>query len=155
MHAIHITSAKRKDLKKILELQYIAYQSEAILLNNFSIPPLEETLDDVERQFREGVILKAVDKEGKIIGSVRGRPDDDTLLIGKLIVHPDFQGQGIGSRLLTEIERQCPRPRYELFTSDRSAKNLSLYERKGYVRFQQRQAAPGLTLVYLEKFSAA
>lgn len=31
--------ANKADLKKILELQYLAFQSEAIVINNFSIPP--------------------------------------------------------------------------------------------------------------------
>ena len=37
--------AKAADLPDILDLQYLAYQSEAKLLNNFSIPPLQEKLE--------------------------------------------------------------------------------------------------------------
>ena len=40
---IQIEKAIETDLDEILNLQRLAYQSEAILLNNFSIPPLMQT----------------------------------------------------------------------------------------------------------------
>ena len=138
------------DLPEILELQRFAYQSEAILLNNFSIPPLTQTLSAVEIEFQNGVFLKAVE-DSRIIGSVRGYVKDPTLYIGKLIVHPDFRGKGIGTSLLTAIEQLYPACRYELFTSAKSEKNLRLYERQGYRRFAEKSISPELSFVYLEK----
>lgn len=149
--AIRILPAEARDLREILELQYLAYQSEAKLLNNPAIPPLRETLSEMERQHEAGLILKAVDAAGVIVGSVRGRADDGTLHVGKLMVRPDLQGRGIGRRLLAEIEARLPLPRCELFTSDKSAGNLSLYEALGYRRFREEEVASGLRLVYLEK----
>lgn len=138
------------DLTDILELQRLAYQSEAILLNNFSIPPLTQTLAEVEAEFQIGIFLKAVD-DSRIIGSVRGYVKESTLYIGKLIVHPDFRGKGIGTSLLTTLEQLYPSCRYELFTSARSEKNLRLYERQGYLRFAEKSVSPDLSFVYLEK----
>ena len=143
--------AKAADLPDILDLQYLAYQSEAKLLNNFSIPPLQEKLEALTETFLHGVFLKAVDNNGLVVGSVRGQKKDDTLLIGKLMVRPDFQGQGIGSALLEAIEQVCPMPRFELFTSDKSLKNLKLYMRCGYVAFREQFQGAGLKLIYLEK----
>ena len=145
-----IEQASALDLAEILELQHLAYQSEAILLNNFSIPPLTQTLAEIETEFQNGVFLKALD-DGRIIGSVRGYVKESTLYIGKLIVHPDFRGRGIGTSLLEAIEQHCPGCRYELFTSAKSEKNIRLYERRGYCRFAEKSVAPGLTFVYLEK----
>ena len=145
-----IEQACAHDLTEILELQRLAYQSEAILLNNFSIPPLTQTLAEVEIEFQNGVFLKATD-DGRIIGSVRGYGKDSTLYIGKLIVHPDFRGKGIGTSLLTTIEQLYPACRYELFTSAKSEKNLRLYERQGYRRFMEKSISPELTFLYLEK----
>jgi len=147
-----ITKADKSDLKKILELQYSAYQSEAKLVNDFKIPPLTQTYDEIEREYIKGVFLKATDENQNIIGSVRAYIEEDTAFIGRLIVHPDRQGQGIGTKLLMAIERECPASRYELYTSDKSLRNLKLYERLGYVRFKERKITDGLNFVYLEKY---
>lgn len=148
---IRILQAEKDDLEAILALQRLAYQSEARLLGNFAIPPLMQTLEDMRTEFRYGLFLKAVDEEERIVGSVRGVVREGTLFVGKLMVHPDRQGQGLGSRLLREIETACPQARLELFTSDRSAANIRLYERNGYVRCKEKAVSPDLTLVYLEK----
>ena len=146
-----IEKSKFEDLQEILDLQYLAYQSEARLLNNFDIPPLKQTLNEIIEECSKGIILKA-EYGGSIIGSVRGYCEGDTLYIGKLIVHPEMQGRGIGTRLLTEIERRVPNRRYELFTSSESKQNLRLYERLGYKVFDRRQINNNLTFIYLEKY---
>ena len=152
MFASHcIVQAEEADLEAILELQRLAYQSEARLLNDFSIPPLMQTLEEMREEFRNGVFLKAVDAGGRIVGSVRGTLRGDTLLIGKLMVHPERQGNGLGSRLLQELEKSCPAPRLELFTSNKSLGNLCLYERNVYTRCAEKAVSPALTLIFLEK----
>ena len=72
-------------------------------------------------------------------------------LIGKLMVHPEHQGNGLGSCLLQELEKNCPAPRLELFTSNKSLRNLCLYERNGYIRCAEKAVSPALTLIFLEK----
>ena len=74
----HIVQAEEADLEAILELQRLAYQGEARLLNDFSIPPLMQTLEEMKEEFRSGIFLKAVDEKGKIVGSVRGTLRGDT-----------------------------------------------------------------------------
>lgn len=145
-----ITRAAQFDLNEILDLQYQAYRSEAALLNNSDIPPLKQTLADLQAEFVNQSFLKAVD-DGAIVGSVRYFAEDDTVYIGKLIVKPDFQRRGIGTKLLLEVEKLCPGKRYELFTSNKSLKNISLYERLGYKIFAEKLVAKDLTFVYLEK----
>lgn len=145
-----IAKAERRDLPAILALQRIAYQSEATLLDNYEIPPLKQTLEDVSAEFEEGLILKGV-LDDVIIGSVRASSDGHTCYIGKLIVNPAHQKKGYGARLLSEIEKVWPHPRYELFTSDRSTGNIKLYEKMGYLPFKEKQAYPGLRFVFLEK----
>lgn len=146
-----IIKAEQKDLREILDLQYLAYQSEAKLCNNPHIPPLTQTMAAVEVEFEKGVFLKAINENGTIIGSVRAYSDNGTLHIGKLIVHPDLQGQGIGTKLLKEIEHVCPHERYELFTSTKSERNIRLYERVGYVKFKEEDAGKDLRFIYLSK----
>lgn len=86
-----IKAAEKEDLQEILDLQYLAYQSEAKLFNDSNIPPLRQTLSELENEFQQGVILKAVDENNVIIGSVRSYMNNGTVYIGKLMVHPQKQ----------------------------------------------------------------
>ena len=146
-----ITKASEEDLQEILELQHLAYQSEAALFGRQDIQPLTETLDELAEEYKAGTVLKMTDENGKIIGSVRGKEADGTLYIGKLMVHPDHQRKGYGRRLVTAIEECCPGRRYELFTSTRSVNNIRLYESLGYKKFDERDADGEIRFVYLEK----
>ncbi len=148
-----VQTADREDLPAILSLQKLAYQSEAQLVNDFTIQPLTQTLDELREEFASGVVLKAVDEEtpNEVIGSVRGKVSDGTLYVGKLIVHPSRQNQGLGTRLLRELESLYPHLRYELFTSTKSMKNLYIYTKNGYLEFRREELSDNLALVFLEK----
>lgn len=146
-----IEKAHKEDLKEILELQYLAYQSEAKLFGNMDIPPLKQTIEEVYDEFEKGTILKAIDENKVIIGSVRAYQDGGTVYIGKLLVHPKMQKKGIGTKLLLEIENEYPNQRYELFTSTKSISNIRLYERLRYKIFKEEAMSSKLQFVYLQK----
>ncbi len=146
-----IVRAEKKDLPEILELQYLAYQSEAALFGSQDIPPLKETLSELDDEFENGIVLKMIDDNGKIIGSVRSKSDESTVYVGKLMVHPDHQKKGYGKKLLREIERFYLNKRLELFTSTRSIDNIKLYEKMGYKKFKEKKITDELVFVYLEK----
>ena len=145
-----ISKAQYNDLQEILDLQYLAYQSEAALFGNKDIPPLKQTLEELREEYNNGLILKMV-SDDKIIGSVRAHEEGGTAYIGKLMVHPDYRCKGYGSRLLNEIEKCCPGRRYELFTSTRSEDNIRLYQKLGYEIFDRKEISDELVFVYLEK----
>jgi ribosomal protein S18 acetylase RimI-like enzyme len=147
-----ILKAEREDLQEILQLQYLAYQSEANLFGSRDIPPLKQTLDEVIEEWNSGVILKMTDDTNTIIGSVRAIERDGTAYIGKLMVHPDHQHKGYGTMLLSEIEKCFPHKRYELFTSTRSLDNIRLYQKLGYTIFSRIAVNDELEFVYMEKY---
>lgn len=146
-----IKMAQENDLKEILELQYIAYQSEAKLFKTTDIPPLKQTLEELYYEFQKGIILKALDESNAITGSVRAYQEDGTVYIGKLMVHPRVQRKGIGTKLLLEIEMQYPNQRYELFTSTKSTNNIRLYKKLGYEIFKEKSITQELQFVYMQK----
>ncbi|MBR5649430.1 GNAT family N-acetyltransferase [Pseudobutyrivibrio sp.] len=148
---MQISRAEKQDLEEILKLQYLAYQSEAALFGTNDIPPLKQTIEEVQEEYNNGIILKMHTDDNVIVGSVRARKEEDTAYIGKLMVHPDYQCCGYGSKLLSEIEKSFPDSRYELFTSTRSINNIRLYKKLGYKEFEEKKIDDELVFVYLEK----
>jgi ribosomal protein S18 acetylase RimI-like enzyme len=148
---MNIEVATIKDAQSILALQRLAYASEAEIYSDYDIAPLTQTLDALHTDFEKQVFLK-VSVSGKIVGSVRGYIDDGTCHIGRLIVHPDFQNQGIGKQLMNKIESFFYNAeRYELFTGHRSERNLYLYQKLGYSAYKTEQINNNRVLVFLEK----
>jgi len=146
-----IQKATVSDAEELLALQKRAYRSEAEIYNDFRLPPLVQALESMEEDFRNQVFLKAL-MDGGIIGSVRAYSKEGTCYIGRLIVHPDFQGRGIGTRLMNEIEKIfCGCKRFELFTGDRSERNLRLYQKLGYRMFKTAKVTDRTNIVFLEK----
>jgi GNAT superfamily N-acetyltransferase len=120
--------ADQKDAAEILALQRLAYQSKAEIYNDWSIPPLTQSLDSLLAEFATSSMLKAMSGT-HLIGSVRAKITDGVCAIGRLIVHPEFQGQGIGSQLLAAIEdMHTVAAKYELFTGSKSEANIRLYQ---------------------------
>jgi ribosomal protein S18 acetylase RimI-like enzyme len=148
---IQIIKATKEDLSIILELQKLAYQSEAKIYYDLTIPPLLQTLEEVEDQFRSHIFLKAVLND-KIIGSVRATEKEGTCYIGRLIVHPENQNQGLGRKLMQEIEKNFNSSnRFELFTGSLSYKNISFYKKLGYKLFKFEKISDTFELAYMEK----
>jgi GNAT superfamily N-acetyltransferase len=99
-----IERATIEDTEDIPNLQKLAYRCEAEIYDDYTIPPLTQTLQKMMADFEDQGFLKA-SAGGKIIGSVRAHIIEKTGSIGRLIVHPDFQNRGTGTRLVHEIER--------------------------------------------------
>ena len=147
---IAIIPATEADLETILALQKLAYRSEAERYNDFSLPPLHQTLEEIQADFARMAFFKAMSGE-RIVGSVRGYVKNGTCYIGRLIVHPEVQGQGIGTRLMQTLEEHFSAARrFELFTGHKSEEALHLYHKLGYREFKRQEMATH-TIVFLER----
>ena len=167
--------ADKSDAPEILALQKIAYQSEAELYGDDSLPATQQTLEDLESDFERApdrvaalangshapgnghseadqiVFLKAV-VNGKIIGSIRGFALGETAYLRRMIVHPYFRRRGIGRRLLKEIESAFPdAKRFEAKTGHQSKRNLFQLSQGGYQVFRTEPFTPNINWVYLQK----
>ncbi len=145
--------ATADDLPEILELQYQAFQSEARILKNYEIPPLVQTMDGLREEFDKGIFLKAVNDDGRIIGSSRGYREGDDVIIRKIIVAPEFRRHGIGTKLLYLAESELPNNRYVIWTSNKSVGNVALFETLGYRVFKTEPYDDVLTYIYMEKIT--
>jgi ribosomal protein S18 acetylase RimI-like enzyme len=148
---VTISRAASGDAEAILALQKLAYQSEGRLYDDWSLPPLTQDIASLREEFSASLVLKATVAD-RLVGSVRAKVDDGTAAIGRLIVHPEFQGQGIGSELLKSVEAACAGvAKFELFTGSRSEATIRLYQRHGYTVTHTEPVSPKLSLTFLEK----
>lgn len=154
LRPVNVARAERGDLPRILAIQKEAYLTEAAIYDDYSLPPLRQSLEEIELEFQSKVFLKA-EVRGVVVGSVRLLLAGDTCLVGRLVVDPQFQRQGIGSALLVQSESVFKAAnRFELFTGTKSTGNIRLYERHGYIGFREEAMSPEVTLLYMQKWRA-
>lgn len=150
-----IQRATAADLPELLAVQKVAYQSEAEIYGDMSLPALRQSLSELTGDFGRMRFLKGV-VNGKIVASVRGYDDGQgTAHILRLSVLPYFRGRRLGHRLVAAIEQEFPKTRrYEIFTGHRSAVNIHIYTKLGYKRFKTEPFSPAVEWVYMEKKSS-
>jgi phosphoribosylanthranilate isomerase len=139
--------AQYEDCEEILALQKLAFQSEAILYDDPTIPPLTQTLEELRADWFIKRILKIV-IDNKIVASVRAKIDRGVAHIERVMVHPDYQKQGLGYVLMESIEERLQYSRhdfddgeklycysahtYKLYTGNKSFSNMNWYKKLGY-----------------------
>jgi hypothetical protein len=101
-----IVPAEENDLERILAIQREAYLSEAALYDDFTIPPLRQTLEDLRAECRTKVILKAV-VEQELLGSVRVSLSGDTCLLISICAG-GFRPRGPGWPCLCSVSSPGP-----------------------------------------------
>ena len=146
-----IALATSADAAPILALQRRAYAAEARLYDDWTIPPLTQSLASLLAEIESTTVLKAC-VGGALVGSVRARLAEQTCLVGRLFVEPLRQRQGIGGALLAAIEAQFVSAAvFELFTGSRSESNIRLYRRHGYAVATTRRLSAQVDIVVMRK----
>ena len=151
-----IRLAEPADAGELLTLTRACWVSEARVNDDHGIPPLTDSLDDLRAslsRWRTWVVRDP--SSGRLTASVRGRsiagPGDEaeqTWEVGRLMVAPDLQGNGLGRHLLEFALAAAPAQarRAVLLTGAASERNLRLY-RKGGFRPMRGDAPPGTVLL--------
>lgn len=124
------------DKKAFLEMSLEFYNSPAVL-NPINPQFHENTFNELmrSRDYLECYIIEH-DNEvagycllNKTYGHECGGP---VIWIEELYIRPQFQGHGIGSKMLKHVEAQHPASRYRLETEPENVRAASLYSRHGY-----------------------
>jgi len=139
---LEVRPATRGDAGELFTLTRACWLQELWANPGVVIPALEESFDDAIQGLADWTTLVAV-AGGRIVGSARGRVEaGDVWDVGRVMVAPDVQGQGLGRRLLALIEESAPAEvtSYSLFTGAGSADNIRMYKKAGY---RLRGPAPG------------
>jgi len=148
--AVSIRPIEPRDAGEVLTLQRAAFVSEALIYRSVDMPPLTQTLAEVEAELVTNLGCVALIGP-RMVGAVRAQRDGDLLLIGRLAIAPDMQGRGIGSKLLAAVEARTDATEAELFTGSLSEANLRLYQREGYVETERVREDEGIEQVFLRK----
>lgn len=155
LFVLFIGKTKPSDAEAILALQRRAYRSEAERYGDWGIPPLSQSLAELQKEFDTSAALKAVTDE-IIMGSVSAQMAEGIAHIGKLIVEPTAQRRGIGNALLHEIKASfLSAKRFELCTGNRSEDNIRFYRKHGYEITNEKALLPSVTLLFMCKKNAA
>jgi predicted N-acetyltransferase YhbS len=147
---ITIAPLTEADAGEVLTVQRAAFVSEAQIYGSADMPPLTQTLEEMQAELRMGAGLGAR-VDGRLVGAIRFRETDDMLLIGRIAIAPDMQGSGIGRALLEAAEKSSSAPAAELFTGSLSEANIRLYESCGYVVSERVPDGDGTEQVFLRK----
>lgn len=147
------------DAGEVLTVQRAAYVTEAQAHGDLALPALVQPLPDLVDELAAPAVLGLGCRTtaGRLVAAVRARvtstPTASWAEIGRLVVVPDRQGQGLGTSLLTALEDHLPSDVAELrlFTGEYSTANLRLYRRLGYVETGRRPTPAGYHLVDLAK----
>jgi tRNA (guanine37-N1)-methyltransferase len=150
--AVRVLPATVADAGEIHTLQLAAYLSEAKAYDDLSIPPVQEALEGTVERVAAGGVWKAV-AGTRIVGVVHVAVDGSVARIGRLMVAPDWQGRGVGTKLLRVAEHTAPAgvTQYELFTGAESEGNLRLYRKAGYREVRRESQTAKVELVVLAK----
>ncbi len=146
-----IETATVEDVPELLELQYKAFRPVAESVNWLDAPNLTESVEHALGEFPKYTTLKMLSDDGKIIGSVRGRVEDGSLYIGRLMILPEYQKKGYGRILLHEIQSVLPHHRAWLDTCGELPKTVAFYERDGFRKFATKYFKNGHTWISMEK----
>ena len=146
------------DAGELLTLQRAAYITEAQAHDDLDLPPLTQSLLELagELSTPDVIAIGLRNDSRRLVAAVRLHLiSSDPLVaeLGRLIVAPDRQGQGLGSQLLRLAESSLPASVTELtlFTGERSVGNLRLYNRFGYRETHRTPTPGGYAVVHLSK----
>jgi PncC family amidohydrolase len=147
---VRLRRIRPSDAGDVLTIQRAAFVSEAQIYGDPGTGPLTQTLAELEAELSAGAGWVAV-RRGRLVGALRYREDGDLLLIGRIAIAPDMQGEGLGRRLLAAAEQNSPAREAELFTGSHSDANRRLYEECGYVESERIEHGDGTAQIFLRK----
>ncbi|WP_146552477.1 GNAT family N-acetyltransferase [Rummeliibacillus sp. SL167] len=149
------------DAKVLLDILLKAYEQDKKLGINFDAT--HATLPMVEQHLKRNICY-FLQIDGQPVATISLRmpwgpnPGPEKVPhIGWFATHPDYEKQGLGTRLLSWVENtilkdQMKVPYVTLGTADTHPWLVSMYQRKGYEIFTEKDLGKGHITIYLKKF---
>jgi ribosomal protein S18 acetylase RimI-like enzyme len=132
---VHLDITDPQTAGAVLDLQRRAYRVEAELIGSEGIPPLQETLEELQR-CGESFLGAAVD--GRLSGAISWRVDAATIDIHRLVVDPDHFRRGLGTALVRSLLKSEPDASHAIVqTGAENEPAARLYLREGFQRVDE------------------
>jgi GNAT superfamily N-acetyltransferase len=133
----------------VLHLQRLAYGVEADQIGSDTIPPLQETLEEL--QACGETFLGAIDN-GEIVGAISWRVVERTLDIHRLVVRPDHFRRGIATSLVrAALEAEPGAKQVIVQTGTGNAPAEAFYLREGFEHVDDLDVAGGIRVARFGK----
>lgn len=139
-----IREAAVSDADAIRALSREAYAKWVPLIGREPLPMTA----DYDRAVREHR-FDLLDLDGALAALIETQLREDDLLIVNVAVRPAFQGRGLGKRLMAHAEKLAVaggRACIRLYTNQRFAENIALYQRLGYAIEREETWATGVAV---------
>jgi ribosomal protein S18 acetylase RimI-like enzyme len=150
MSIISLDIRQLETAEEVWALQHPAYRLEAALIGVATLPPLMDTIESL--QACGEVFWGYRDPDENLAGAVSYEEEREGLYtICRLMVHPDYLRQGIGSLLVKHLLFQLPDTAICTVTAEiRNLPAIALYERCGFKRLETFKPIPEITMLRLE-----
>lgn len=143
-----IRAARSDDASAIEALVHRAYRK---YLERMDRKPAPMTADYAELIARGGLWVLEVD--GTLAGAILLQVADTYLHINNVAVSPDYQGRGLGARLLRFAENEARRrgtDELRLYTNEKMHENVAIYQRLGWLRYAEGEEG-GFRRIFMKK----
>jgi GNAT superfamily N-acetyltransferase len=129
---------------EVLHLQRTSYRIEADLIGTEEIPPLKESLEQLQNC---GETFIGCYMNNRLAGAVSYKMFETTIDVHRVMVHPDFFRKGIALKLITWIEqRETSSSEVVVSTGAANLPAVRLYEKLGFVRKEDSIVGNGVVL---------
>lgn len=151
--AAKIRKATSRDVRAIAAMVEAAYQPYIARIGKPPGPMLDDYVEVVRRH--RVVVIEYADAKSAhlIVGALVLIESPRQMLLDNIAVHPDWQGRGIGRRLLEYAEAETRRlgfAQLTLYTHECMTENIAMYQRAGYA-VTERRCERGYRRVYMAK----
>jgi ribosomal protein S18 acetylase RimI-like enzyme len=133
----------------VLDLQRRAYRIEAELIGSDEIPPLRESLEQLQAS---GETFLGAYLDGMLVGTISWRVVDGVIDLHRLVVDPGSHRAGIGTALVRAALAADPNAERAIVqTGAANEPAKQLYRREGFAEIDEIEVAPGLRVTRFAK----
>lgn len=154
--------ALQPEALRVLELQRVSYRIEAELIGSSLIPPLRETLEELQssgevfhgwfEDATQPVRCCLQGQEDRLLGFISHKFEENILDIYRVAVHPDGFRRGIARQLLEFVLKLEPSAtRAIVQTGSLNVPACKLYLSFGFEILERKEVVPGLELTLFSK----